>query len=238
MMKIFLFGFILAWIMIALAIVPALIFGKALSVFIQKAKEYVSICVFLLSAIGLTFFYSLVAISTSSNLLNAILGVIFLILSWMAENALYKIIADGEEFMNLSDKNVSNFLALVCMAGSSVVCGIKLGSVEYIILFSMAISVFVGEYISIEDIYSNMSFATILSNIKSKFQCAHKKVWIIGIIINIFFLILLIFDEIANKLNKFIDRFGQGVVVGILSSLLVFILVMVGMEKKKTRNFE
>lgn len=235
-MKIFILGIIIAWMMIVFVIVSALIFGKMLCAFIQKAKKYVSILVFLLSAIGLTFFYSLVAMSTSSNLLNAIFCAIFLVLSWMAENALYKRIADGEEIMNLADKNVSNFLALVCMAGSGVVCGVKLENVEYVILFSMAISVFVGEYISVEDIYSNKSFAIVLSNTKSKFRHAHKSVWIIGIIINILFLVLLIFDEIANKLNYYIDKFGQGLAVGILSALLIFILVMVCVEKRKVRN--
>lgn len=232
-MKIFISGMIIAWLMIIMVIVFALFFGKILTSFIQKAKKYVSIIVFMLSAIGLTFFYSLVAMITSNNLFNALLCAFFLVMSWIAENALYNRIVDDEDFMNLADKNVLNMLALGCMAGSSIICMIKLGDFEYGILFSMAISVFAGEYISVEDIYLNKSPAEVWDNTKSKFRDSHKSVLVTGILIDVFFLELLIFDEFANKLNYYIDRFGQGLAVGILTALLIFILVMVWLDKNK-----
>ena len=145
--------------------------NKIEKIFIH-VKAVVCAVVFTFLSYVFTLLYSMVAIISGNAVINAMLCALFLVFSWYIVEKMYQKIS-GENFENKAenenekalshkDKNVCHLCALIAVVCSSVLLCIEKGDRSYLMLTSIAISVWIGAYIPISEIYQGIKFKVTL----------------------------------------------------------------------------
>ena len=233
-------GFFSIYVILVLLILMMIGSGKLfdkLATMLGKAKTVGCAVMFTLLSFVFTLFYSMVAIVTGNIVLNALLCAIFLVFSWFVVEKLYQLMAgengcEDEEIKTLvkEDKNVCNLFSLIGVMLSSVALCYEDRSLEYVMLISIAISIGMGAYIPVSEIYKGTSIKELVHTIATEFKSEKVSVWISAIMSAIIVTILGFKNEVVLKLNAFVEEFGIGMAMG--SIVLILILAIAGLCRK------
>lgn len=206
-----------------------------------RCKRVVCAVIFTLFSFVFTLLYSMVAISLGDIVLSGPLCALFLVFSWFVVEKLYQLIAgekgsDNKESIVLTkeDKNVCNLFSLFGVVWSSVVLCYEDRSLEYVILICIAVSIWIGAYIPVSEIYSGTSLGKVLCIIASEFKSKKISVWLSAILSAAVVTILVSKNELVQKLNVIIDQIGFGIVAG--SVVMVLVLIFWGFCKQRKRK--
>lgn len=218
--------------------------GKMFDKFIETLKGLKSIAcavVFTLLSYVFTLLYSMVSILTGNIYLNAILCAIFLVFSWFMVEKFYQLMAGekgdaNEEIRTLTkeDKNICNFYALIGVIVSSIVRCFQDESSEYIILISIAVSIWIGAYIPISSIYEGKTLKELKEIVFADFKCK-KLVHISAIVSAVIIIMLVLKNEFVVKLNEIIEQFGRGMAAGSIV-LILFIIIFSFIRSKLVKK--
>lgn len=208
---------------------------------LSKGKTTFCAVMFTFVSFLFTLFYILVAITTGNSFFSALVCAIFLVFSWCMDEFFYRLIAGEKGCMDETlkalskeDKNVCNLFALIGVVISSAVLCYEEKNFEYVILISVAISIWMGAYIPISEIYKGTPIKELIFIIRREFKCQKKSVKISSFLCVFIVTILALKNEVAIKMNSIIEDFGVGLVMG--SLVLVFVVVIVGICRKRTKK--
>lgn len=212
---------------------------KKMEVFFKNAKIVGCTIVFTLLSFVFTLFYSMVAMVSSNAMTNALLCTILLIFSWFIVEKMYQKISGegvdsedkGKIVLTKEDKNVCNLWALLGVIVSSILLYLQNQSSEYFILVSIAISIWIGAYIPISEIYKGRKVKTIAIIVAKEFKTKKTIVWITAILCVLFIVFLVLENNVAEKLNTLLEEVGKGIVCG--SLVMILVLMLWGVIKKK-----
>ena len=193
--------------------------------------------IFTLTAAGFTLIYSAVAALTSSVLFGTFICAGLLVILWCLEERLYRVLTgedagSAEKLLTNVDKNTCNICALGGVMLSSVVLGVEQGNQEYITIISIAISIWIGAYIPITEIFDGKSIKAILGKIRTDICSRKKTVWIAAIVSALLVPLGASKKNIAQKAFSIIENLGIGIAVGSCAALGGIILFRIYMEKK------
>lgn len=217
--------------------------NKMEKIFIH-VKEVVCSVVFTLLSYVFTLLYSMVAIISGNAVINAMLCALFLVFSWYIVEKMYQKIS-GENFENEAknenekalshkDKNVCHLCALIAVVCSSVLLCIEKGDGSYLILTSIAISIWIGAYIPISEIYQGIKFKVTFESVIKEFKNKKLSVVLSAVISAVFMLFLVSENDLAQKLNVVIEEIGVGIAAGSISVILG--MVSYGLIKNRKRT--
>lgn len=193
-------------------------------------KAVVCAVVFTFLSYVFTLLYSMVAIISGNAVINAMLCALFLVFSWYIVEKMYQKIS-GENFENKAenenekalshkDKNVCHLCALIAVVCSSVLLCIEKGDRSYLMLTSIAISVWIGAYIPISEIYQGIKFKVTFENVIKEFKNQKLSVVFSAVISAVFMIFLVSENDLAQKLNVVIEEIGVGIAAGSISVIL------------------
>lgn len=234
---------------IGFAIIPITMFllfllmigsGKLLNRFenvFASVKVIVCTIVFTFLTYVFTLFYSMVAMISGNMVINALLCAVFLVFSWCIVEKMYQKLAgedgntENEKTLSHKDKNVCQLWALIAVALSSALMWIQNGDKDYIMLLSIAISIWIGAYVPVSEIYKGIQLKTIFKGILNDFKNKKPKVTITAIISAAFVVFLISKNELAKKINLVIEEIGKGIATS--SIILILVLIVYGLTKNK-----
>lgn len=226
-------GFFSFYIIIGLLAVLMLGSQKLFDKFAQvvpNCKRVVCAIVFTLFSYIFTLIYSLVAMVTGHIVIDALICSLLLVFSWIIVEKMYQLIADEKVYddkkikvLTKEDKNVCNLFALIGVILSGVVLCYEDSSLDYVILISIAISIWIGAYIPISGIYEGMPIKELLCSILKEFESKNASVWISSILSTTVVTILGSKNEVVQRVNELIEEIGLGIAVG----TMVFVLALV-----------
>lgn len=169
-MRWFWIGFIGIYIVLLFLIFIMKESNKLISSILERGKTVVCTILF-------TLLYSIVAIVTENIVVNALLCAIFLVFSWFIEEKLYQLLTgengceeEKTKILTKEDKNLCALFALIGVILSSIVLFCEDGNSEHFILISMAVSVWMGTYIPVSEVYKGTSIKKIVCIIKKSLK--------------------------------------------------------------------
>lgn len=208
---------------------------------LSKGKTTFCAVMFTFFSFLFTLFYTMVAITTGNSFFSTLVCAIFLVFSWCMNEFFYRLIAEEKGCMDETlkalskeDKNVCNLFALIGVVISSAILCYEEKNFEYVILISVAISIWMGAYIPISEIYKGTPIKELIFTIIREFRCEKKSVWISSILCIVIVTILVLKNEVVIKMNSIIEDFGVGLAMG--SLVLVFVLAIVGLCRKRKKK--
>lgn len=217
--------------------------GKLLnriSAVMAKGKTTLCAVLFTLLSFMFTLFYIMASIVTGNSFFNALICAICLVFSWFMTEGFYRLVADEKgntdeklKVLSKEDKNVCNLWALIGVAISSGMLCYKEKNLEYASLVSVAISLWMGTYISISEIYKGTSIKKLISAIVREFRSEKKSVWISSVLCSVIVTILVLKNEIAIKINSIIQEFGVGAAIGTWVLILIMTIAVVYRNRRK-----
>lgn len=185
----------------------------------------------------LTLVYSIVALASGNMVINAMLCAVFLVFSWCIVEKLYQILAEEdnntetEKVLSYKDKNICQLCALIAVTLSGAMMSIQNDNRDYIILLSIAISIWIGAYVPISEIYKGMRIKAIFKGVLNDFKNKNPKVTITAIVSTTLLVILISKNELVEKINLVIEEIGKGIATS--SIILILGLIVYGLTKKK-----
>lgn len=207
---------------------------------VSKGKTTLCAAVFTLLSFAFTLLYIMIAIVTENSFFNALMCAIFLVFSWFMAEGFYRLIAEEKanideklKVLSKEDKNVCNLLALIGVIISSAALYYEERNLEYVSLISAAISIWMGTYIPISEIYKGTPVRELLSAIVREFKCEKKSVWTSSVLCSGIVTMLVLKNEITIKINSIIKEFGVGVAIGTWSLILILIIAEFCRSRKK-----
>lgn len=87
-------------------------------------------------------------------------------------------------------------------------------------LTSIAISVWIGAYIPISEIYQGIKFKVIFENVIKEFKNQKLSVVFSSVISSVLMIFLVSENDLAQKLNVVIEEIGVGIAAGSISVIL------------------
>lgn len=197
---------------------------------VLKKMEMVA-CVFVFTVFSYmsVLIYSIVALLTKNIMINVVICSGFLVFCWFLVEKLYESMA-GEvknkekKILTKEDKNVCNFCSLLAVIISCIILNYEDKSLEYVTLISIAISIWIGTYIPMSEIYNRKTIREIICCIAKEFKCK-KLVWGYAVVSSIIILILVSQNEFAFKLHRIIDKIGYGIACGAIIMIIAFLIV-------------
>ena len=171
----FWFGFISIYLILLILIGVMKLSNKLISSILEGARRVVCALLFTLFVFLFTLLYSIVAIVTGNVVVNALLCAIFLVFSWFIEEKLYRLLSgengsEKDKVLTKEDKNLCALFALIGVILSSIVLFCEDRNSEYFILVSMAVSVWIGTYVPVSEVYKGTSIKKIVCIIKKSLK--------------------------------------------------------------------
>lgn len=205
----------------------------------NNAKVVGGTIIFTLLSFVFALLYSMVAIVSSNIVINALLCAVFLVFSWFIVEKMYQLISgegtdikdENKKILTKKDKNLCNLAALIAMLVSSIMLYIKNENIDYIILMSIAISIWIGAYIPISEIYQGTGLKNIVGIVAEEFKSEKATVWVTAGLSLLFILFFVSGNAVAQKLNLVIEEIGKGMAIG--SLVMILGLVFLGIVNKK-----
>lgn len=201
-----------------------------------KIQGVIGAIMFTLFSFMLMTAYVLFSIATANILFSPVLCALALLFSWLTVEKLYEF-SVGEEnneegkkkILSKEDKNVCNLCAFVGMVISGIVFYYEYKQVEYMVWIGIVISVWIGVYIPITDIYKEVPMKKIVHNVFGEFQ-GRKSVWISAIAVCIFVIIFTTNCKSIVVINEIAVKAARGLIAG--SILLLIILWIISRKKE------
>lgn len=208
---------------------------------ILKRMEKV-VCVFMFTVFSYmsVLIYAIVSLLTENIIVNAVICASSLVFCCWVVEKLYELMT-GEcknkenKILTKEDKNVCNLCSLIAMIISCIILSCEEKSLEYIILISISISIWIGTYIPLSEIYNEKTIKEILSNIKKEFKCK-KSVWICSIVSSFAILVIVSKNEFILRLNRIIDKMAYGIVCGTIIMIVAILVASYFIKRKKNAN--
>lgn len=214
--------------------------NKVEKVFVN-VKVVVCAVVFTLLSYVFTLLYSMVAIISGNIVINAMLCAVFLVFAWYIVEKLYQIISGenvemetenkNEKILSHKDKNICHLCALIAVVCSSVLVYIEKGDKGYLSLTSIAISIWIGAYMPISEIYQGIKFKVTFASVIDEFKNKKLSVVFSAVISAVFIVFLCSENDLTQKLNVAIEEIGKGIIVG--SILLILGMIIYDLIKSK-----
>lgn len=236
-------GFFSVYVILGILFILMLGSGKLfnkLSKVVINVKIVISAIMFNLFSYIFTLMYSLVAIITGNIMFNAVLCAVFLVFSWFLVNKLYQLMTgengsedDENRILLKEDKNICNLFSLIGVICSSIVLSYDNKSFEYFTLISIVVSIWIGAYIPISEIYKGTPVRVVLLEVLKEFSSKNKVVWISSIVCVVILAVFASNSNISLKLHTLIEIFGSGIAVG--SIVLILLIAILGSCKKRKR---
>ena len=208
---------------------------------ILKRMEKVA-CVFMFTVFSYmsVLSYAIVSLLTGKLIISAVICAVFLVFCyWMVEK-IYEWMS-GEyknkenKILTKVDKNVCNFWSLIAVIISCIILGCEEKSLEYIILISISISIWIGTYIPLSEIYNEKTIKEIVSNIKKEFKCK-KSVCICSIASSCAILVIVSKNKFILRLDRIIDKMAYGIVCGTMIMIVAIMVASYFIKRKKNAN--
>lgn len=133
--------------------------------------------------------------------------------------------------MTKEDKNICNLFAFIGVILSCIVRYFQDGNSEYIVIISIAISIWIGAYIPLSSIYEGETLKKLILKVIDDFKSKKSSVYISAIVSTIITTILVLKNEFVVKLNGIIEQFGRGVAIG--SSVLILLIIIFSYIRSK-----
>lgn len=105
-------------------------------------------------------------------------------------------------------------------------------SLDYVILISIAISLWIGAYIPISGIYEGIPVKKLICSVLKEFKSKKASVWISAILSIAAITILVSKNEVVQRVNVLIEEIGLGIAVG----TMVFVIALVVWSRVKKQN--
>lgn len=184
---------------------------------LQSIKEFGCAVMFILISFLMALIYLVLGISTSNVAANSLLCSAFLVVSWMMTEQMYQLLTGKERsVLAKEDKNICNSFALLGTVIFSGVMWNKSGNMEYSVLICASISVWIGEYIPISEIYKGSSWKVIWCSVLQELYSKKKTVWIAASVSAFCLLVILYNDSFVQKISVLLPKFALGVLVGVI----------------------
>ena len=218
--------------MILLSVIMSVL-GKLINKFegmLIKLRTFFLTMIFTQCSIILTLCYSMVAISMC-NVVNPLLCSVFFVFAWFLEEKMYQFMAgekgcvsEKTKVLEKGDKNVCKLFSLVGVIIIGLVLCFEEENLEYAVLISIAISLWIGTYVPLGEIYEGITVKKMACGVVKEFNCKNKLVWISSILASLIVIVFTSKNKVVLKLRELLDKFAIGMAVGtmILILLLVF----------------
>lgn len=128
---------------------------------IKAPTQKILYCFFMFMSSFAYIFISLILNDVCSEL-SSIFSALYLLFSIWTVNIFFEKICPKNE-LKVSDKHWAIILSYICVAISGGIISIQCGSSEYLTVSSIAISVLIGSYISVETFLKNKSLIVLLT---------------------------------------------------------------------------
>ena len=173
-------------------------------------------------------FFSLILNDVLSEF-SSILSALYLLFSiWIVNIFFEKVFPKNK--LKVSDKHWAIILSYISVAISGGIISIQYGSSEYLTVSSIAISVLIGSYISVETFLKNKSLIVLLTEYIDSVKKTSKDVKLIfGSSIVFGILLFLCFSSYDDIVSQIIHGIGMGETI----FLIVFFIYIFHTEKRK-----
>ena len=208
---------------------------------ILKRMEKVA-CVFMFTVFSYmsVLSYAIVSLLTGKLIISAVMCAVFLVFCyWMVEK-IYEWMSGAcnnkeNKILTKEDKNVCNLWSLIAVIISCIILSCEEKSLKYIILISISISIWIGTYIPLSEIYNEKTIKEIVSNIKKEFKCK-KSVWICSIVSSFAILVIVSKNKFILRLDRIIDKMAYGIVCGTIIMIIAIMVASYFIKRKKNAN--
>lgn len=151
------------------------LFIKIVSKF-KKVETAACVFVFTVFSYMSILIYSIVALLTENIMINALICAVFLVFCCFIVEKLYECMAgesknETNKVLTKEDKNVCNLCSLLAVIISCIILSYEDKSLEYVTLISIAISIWIGTYIPLSEIYNRKTIKQIKCSIVKEFKC-------------------------------------------------------------------
>ena len=229
-------GFIFSYILLF----SFLFFGKYIEQHFSKGinedQEVFCAFVFIMFSYILTLLYTCITFITGNMLASAFICVSCLLISWTLTETVYRVIAGTCEVLTIKDKNVCHLFSITGVVLSSLILGWENAEMGYGIIISCAISIIIGAYVPIKDIYDDKKISEMWDGFIEHFRGSKMTVKLAGAFCLLLTVILVSSNGFTVKLQTFIDTFGTGLAVGIFSMVVVLIGISIVKEVVKKES--
>ena len=204
---------------------------------ILKRMEKVA-CVFMFTVFSYmsVLVYAIVSLLTESIIVNAVICAASLVFCCWGVEKLYELMT-GEcknkenKILTKEDKNVCNLCSLIAVIISCIILKCEERSSEYIIL----ISIWIGTYIPLSEIYKEKTIKEIACDIKKEFKCK-KSVCICSIASSCAILVIVSKNKFILRLDSIIDKMAYGIVCGTIIMIVAIMVASYFIKRKKNAN--
>ena len=208
---------------------------------ILKRMEKVA-CVFMFTVFSYmsVLVYAIVSLLTESIIVNAVICAASLVFCCWGVEKLYELMT-GEcknkenKILTKEDKNVCNLCSLIAVIISCIILKCEERSSEYIILISISISIWIGKYIPLSEIYKEKTIKEIACDIKKEFKCK-KSVCICSIASSCAILVIVSKNKFILRLDSIIDKMAYGIVCGTIIMIVAIMVASYFIKRKKNAN--
>lgn len=213
------------------------LFIKIVSKF-KKVETAACVFVFTVFSYMSILIYSIVALLTENIMINALICAVFLVFCCFIVEKLNECMAgesknETNKVLTKEDKNVCNLCSLLAVIISCIILSYEDKSLEYVTLISIAISIWIGTYIPLSEIYNRKTIKQIKCSIVKEFKCK-KLVWIYAVVSTCIISILVSHNEFTFKLHRIIDEMAYGIACGTL--VMIIIIFVAGFVLKKNKK--
>ena len=207
-------GFLSPYIGILLIVIGMKLGGRKFIIIGKVLKKIYCIVLFTLSLFLASFIASFLSLISGALIFGSVISAVVLLFCWCGVELFYRGNIDMEEILNENDKNFCNLCGLVIV----VVTGIYLYSKEnygdYLVICSIATSIWIGAYVPITKIFSGKKFRDLFIDAVVNFSCKDKMVKFVSIITGAIILFLNTNSQGSIAVNALIDEFGKGLAGG------------------------
>lgn len=207
-------GFLSPYIGIFLIAIGMKLEGKRYNCIGKILKKIYCTVLFTLSVFLASLISSFLSLISGKLIFGAVISAAVLLICWCGVELFYRNYIDMEEILNENDKNFCNLCGLVIVAATGIYLYSKENYGDYLVMCSIAISIWIGAYVPITKIFSGKKFRDLFIDAVSNFACKDKLVKSVSIITGLVILFLNTNSQESIAVNALIDKFSEGLVWG------------------------
>lgn len=207
-------GFLSPYIWILLIVIGMKLGGKRFIIVGKTLKKIYCTVLFTLSVFLASLISSFLSLISGELIFGAVISAVVLLVCWCGVELFYRANIDTEEILKENDKNFCNLCGLVIVAATGIYLYSKENYGNYLVMCSIAISIWIGAYVPITKIFSGKKFRDLFIDAVSNFACKDKLVKFVSTITGVVILFLNTNSQESITVNALIDEFGKGLAWG------------------------
>ena len=189
---------------------------------IKAPTQKILYCFFMFMSSFAYIFISLIFNDVCSEL-SSIFSALYLLFSIWTVNIFFEKICPKNE-LKVSDKHWAIILSYICVAISGGIISIQCGSSEYLTVSSIAISVLIGSYISVETFLKNKSLIVLLTEYIDSVKKTSKDV---KMILESSFVFVILLFLCFSSYNDIVNQIIYGIATGEVIFLFIFFIYII-----------